>query len=76
MVLNPNVGTFEILAPDGKKFITDKGIPEFVYDHSEYDIKPWQLYHSVRIRKKYKGWLVIKLTNDNIVSTINDDNSL
>jgi group I intron endonuclease len=57
---NPNVGTFEILAPDGNYFYITSGIPEFIKEHPEYNVSKQDLYHSKRIGE-YKGWKVIKI---------------
>lgn len=57
---NPNVGTFEIIAPDGKYFYITSGIPEFIKEHPEYNISKRELYYSKRVGE-YKGWKVIKI---------------
>lgn len=57
---NPNVGTFEILAPDGKFFSITYGIPEFIKEHSEYNTNKQDLYYARRVGE-YKGWNIKKL---------------
>ena len=61
-VKNPNVGTFEILTPDNKIFITTSGIPDFLLNHPEYDVKKWVLYHSKRLGEEYYGWKITKVS--------------
>lgn len=56
---NPNVGTFEILAPDGKIFNATSGIPEFIKEHPEYDINKETLYNANRLGE-YKNWKIRK----------------
>ena len=57
---NPNVGKFEILAPDGKFFYVNAGIPNFIEEHPEYKVKKWILYQANQLGN-YKGWKIIKL---------------
>jgi len=59
---NPNVGVFEILTPDDKKYITASGIPDFLEKHPEYNSKKWVLYHSKRLNKRYQGWRVTSIS--------------
>ena len=58
---NPNVGAFQILTPDGESYIATSGLPEFLNSNSQYNVKVWVLYHSVRLNKEYKGWKVTKI---------------
>ena len=54
---NPNTKQYKIKTPDNKNYQVSCGIPEFLKTHN-YDTKKWILYHSIRIKKEYKGWLV------------------
>lgn len=58
---NPNVAEFEILAPDGKCYHINYGIPEFIKTHTEYNVEKWVLYRSKKLGKEYKGWRVNKI---------------
>lgn len=60
---NPNVGEFEILAPDGKFYRVISGIPDFLNQHKEYKIDKWVLYHSKRLGE-YRGWKVKKIIQE------------
>ena len=57
---NPNVGKFEILAPDGKCFNITSGIPEFLKEHIEYNITKQYLYYVKRVGG-HNGWKVTKI---------------
>ena len=57
---NPNVGEFEILAPDGKTFLITSGIPEFIKEHSEYNTNKQDLYYAKRVGE-FKGWKIKKI---------------
>ena len=59
-IKNPNVGEFEIKAPDNKNYHITSGIPEFLKQHSEYKIDKWILYHAKRIGE-YRGWVIKKI---------------
>ena len=57
---NPNVGEFEILAPDGKCFNITSGIPDFLNEHTEYNVNKQYLYYAKRVGG-YNGWKVTKI---------------
>lgn len=57
---NPNVGEFEILAPDGKNFYITSGIPEFLKEHPEYNVTKRYLYFIKRVGER-DGWKITKI---------------
>lgn len=57
---NPNVGEFEILAPDNKVYIIKSGIPEFLKEHTEYNVTKNFLYFVKRVGER-NGWKVTKI---------------